>query len=300
MGYQVLRGLLRRVKTRFSLEQWKRWKCDMFFPIRNFLLCGKPISVKVSGISFLLAPKGSTAAGIWSGLYFQRKELEFILETLEAGMTFLDIGANSGLFTIPAAKKIGHGKIYAFEPYTWTFQVLQENIRLNDLNLSNVTLVRTALGDYIGEAVLQVNAPGKDGLNTLGKPTHPDCQVIGEETVPITTLDAFIETEGISKVDVMKVGVEGAELLVFRGCRKLLQGKEAPLILYESRTFNTAGFGYHPVEITWLLQEYGYYLFVLDEETGHVAPFKPDRGYDIEVVAVKPEHPCFGKMQGEV
>jgi len=86
------------------------------------------------------------------------------------------------------------------------------------------------------------------------------------------------------------VDTEGAELLIFQGGRGLLTRENAPLILYEGYSWNTKGFGYHPVEIMWLLQDYGYSLFVLDSQTGKIAPRQPAHGYDAMVVAAKSRH----------
>ena len=278
-------------RTRRDIHwEWARLRLGT----RNLLLHNRPISVHVANIPFLLVPKGATAEHFWTGLRFERRELEFILAVLEPGMTFFDIGANAGLFALAAAKKMGQGKVYAFEPCQWTYQLLEQNLRLNGVN--NVAAVRTALGDYVGEAVLQLNVAGQDGLNTLGRPTHPDSQVVGQEKVPITTLDTFIEAKAIPRVDAMKVDIEGAELPVFRGAQKLLGRRDAPLILYEGYGFNTRGFGYHPVETMWLLEDCGYSLFALDTATGRVAPRLPGNEYDAMVVGVKPEHPYYRKV----
>lgn len=143
-----------------------------------------------------------------------------------------------------------------------------------------------------------MNALGKDGLNTIGRPSHPGCQVVDHETVPITTLDAFIASNGLPRVDVMKVDVEGAELLVFQGGRNLLERRDAPLILYEGFGFLTKGFDYHPAEIMSFLQDCGYSLFVLDDKTGKVAPWQAAYGYSAMVIAAKPTHPSFSMLEG--
>ena len=94
--------------------------------------------------------------------------------------------------------------------------------------------------------------------------------MVGREAVQTITLDDFVARENISRVDVMKVDVEGAELLVFRGGRKLFEGPDAPLILYEGYSWCTSGFHYHPVELMWQLEELGYELFILDPKSGGV------------------------------
>jgi FkbM family methyltransferase len=272
--------------------KWSRFGLS----VRNILLRDSPISVNVADISFSLIPKGAVVADLWSGLRFERSELQFILGVLQPGMNFMDIGSNVGLFAIAAAKKIEHGKVYAFEPCASTFQILKENIRFNALN--NIIAVPRALGDRKGQAIFYINARGKDGLNTMGRPAHPDCQIVSQELIQVTTLDDFLEDHGISRIDVMKVDVEGAELLVFRGGIKLLQRRDAPLILYESYCFCTKGFNYHPVEIMWLLEQCGYSFFVLDGKINKIIPRQPEHGYDVMLVAVKPFHPSFPGFRG--
>jgi FkbM family methyltransferase len=241
-----------------------------------------------------MAPEGGVAADIWSGGLPDEQELKFVLEVLREGMTFFDVGANVGLFTLPTAKKVGNGKIFSFEPCARTHERLLNNVKLNDLR--NVSVMRAALGDVEGQAVLHVNRKGKDGLNTLGTPTHEYADVVGEEIVQTTKLDAFVRHFEISRVDVMKVDVEGGELLVFRGGAGLLGRADAPLILYESG-FLSKGFGYHPVESMWLLQKHGYTMFVIDSRTGTITKPANSRAYNAMVIAVKPTHPAFSMIE---
>lgn len=291
LPFRVARRVVRELRNRLGATPRKRWKRNLLFPIRNTLLRGKPIAVELDGVCVLLAPQGATAADFWAGLWFEKHALEFLLSVLEPGMTVFDIGANAGLFAVAAAKKTGRGSVYAFEPGQCTFRLLEQNLRLN--GVTNVVAIRTTLGDKTGEAVLQVNAASKDELNTGERATNRDSRVVGREKVPVTALDAFVGDRGIARVDAMKVDVEGAELPVFRGARKLLERRDAPLILYEGYGSQTKGFGYHPVETMWLLGDCGYSLFVLDTATGRVAPRHPGNEYDATVVAVKPEHPSY-------
>jgi FkbM family methyltransferase len=251
--------------------------------------------VQAGGLTYFLSPEGAIPREMWSRRYFEEHELDFIVGALQAGMTFIDIGANGGLFSIPAAKKVKHGKVYAFEPSAWTVELLAKNASLNDV--SNLETVRSAVGDYTGEATLQINVAGKDGLNTIGKPVHEDSEIAGTEKVPITTLDDFLRQRSISHVDVMKVDVEGAELMVFRGASDLLSKPTAPLILYESH-FLSRGFGYHPVETMWMLQGLGYSFFVIDSKTGRISIPAADRAYDAMVIAVKSSHPLYPAVKG--
>jgi FkbM family methyltransferase len=260
------------------------------------MLFNRPVTVSIAGIPLRLAPRGATAGDFWAHRRTEQHEVTFILSVLEPGMIFFDVGSNAGLFAISAAKKIGGKGIFAFEPCSSTYALLKENLLLN--RLAGVQAVQAALGDSIGEGVLQINARGKDGLNTLGKPIHYESQVVGQENVRITTLDVFMKEHNVSRVDVMKVDIEGAELMMFRGARNLLERPDAPLILYEGFGFLSRGFGYHPVEILWLLESCGYTLLLQNGETGKISGLTPDYQYDSMVIAVKPGHPAYKKLCG--
>ena len=274
---------------------WRKfWISQIALPVRNAILLNRPVKISLDGIPVLLSPQGSTASDIWMGVRCENHEVSFILSVLEPGMIFFDVGANAGLFTISAAKKIGGKGVFAFEPCSSTCELLKRNLLLN--RLADVNVVQMALGDSVGEGVLKINTRGKDGLNTLGQATHPDSQVVSEEGVRITTLDSFVIDRNISRVDVMKVDIEGAELMMFRGARNLLMRADAPVILYEGFGSLTRGFGYHPVEILWLLESCGYALFLLNSETGEISELKPDYRYDSMVIAAKPGQAAFENL----
>jgi FkbM family methyltransferase len=282
---RAVRGFLRKLRDPI---QHKVWMGEFIFPLRNLFLRNRPVQIPLGAVSIEMAPEGSTACDIWTGLRCETYEVLFILSALEPGMVFFDVGANAGLFTVSAAKKIGSKQVYAFEPCSSTCKLLKRNLQLN--GFADVRVEQVALGDSAGKGVLQVNARGKDGLNTLGHATHPGSQVVGQEEVRIITLDAFLKDRGVARVDVMKVDIEGAELMLFRGARELLERADAPLILYEGFGFLTRGFGYHPVEILWFLESCGYSLFALNGETGAISELKADYRYDSMVIAAKPGH----------
>jgi FkbM family methyltransferase len=286
---QILQKLRDPIRRRLWIRQFG-------LPLRNAMLLNRPLTVSFDGISLRLVPRGAIAGDFWVGLRCETHEVTFILSVLEPGMIFFDVGANAGLFAISAAKYIGGKGVFAFEPCSSTYELLKQNIMLN--HLSDINVVRTALGDSVGKGVMQINARGKDGLNTLGNATHPDSQVVGHEEVRITTVDVFMNERNVPRVDVMKVDIEGAELMFFRGARNLLERTDAPLILYEGFGFLTRGFGYHPVEILWFLESCGYTLVLLNSESGKISKLKPDYQYDSMVIAVKPSHPAYERLCG--
>ena len=290
----VLRGIRRRISGKLFL--WYRNVLALAFKARNLVTRNAAIQVSAGSVEFQIVPEGTIAFQAWSGLRFERAQLEFILRMLQPGMTFFDVGANIGLFSLSVGEKLSGqpSAMYAFEPCPSTFAILEKNLLKNEL--AQVRRVRVALSDQTGEANLYLNAELKDSLNSLEDPSHSDSEVVGRQVVRTITLDDFVAREKISCVDVMKVDVEGAELLVFRGGRKLLERPDAPLILYEGYSWCTAGFHYHPVELMWQLEEFGFELFVLDPESGGIRRRRTGESYDAMVVAAKRSHPCYSEI----
>jgi FkbM family methyltransferase len=202
------------------------------------------------------------------------------------------VGSNAGIYALSIARLFPDVRVVAVEPTTSTFRLLQRNVRQN--GLSNVTTIHAAVGAGYSESMLQLNATGRDGLNTLGVATHPDSKVVGYEMVAVVPLDELVRQYEIRNVSVMKVDVEGGELGVFRGGPALLTPDDAPLILFEGYSFCTQGFGYHPAELIWLLEEWGYATFTLDSATGRLRKRQIRNGQvDNMFVAVKPQHRLF-------
>lgn len=294
LPFRLARAISRRTRRALSRDGWTLLRRNLLFPMRNVLLLNRRMEIHVGGLNFSIVPKGHTPLDMWARRYFESHELELVLDVLSSGMTFVDVGANVGLFSIPAAMKVDKGLVISFEPTLSTHATLVKNVQLN--RLSNVRPVRSALGDYTGEAVLKVNVQGKDGLNTIGKPTHDQCEIAGSETVAITTLDKFLAENGTPRVDVIKVHVEGGELLVLCGARELLASADAPLIVFECSRLSR-GFGYHPAEILWLLEELGYESFVIDPSDGAISRPANSQSLDTNMIAVKPTHRAYGAVR---
>ncbi|HME11719.1 MAG TPA: FkbM family methyltransferase [Candidatus Acidoferrum sp.] len=292
---RAVRKAVREIRKVLAPSNIRRLRRKFVLPVRNVVSRHKPISASVAGHTIRLVPEGAIASGIWSGGDFEPAELALIARLLAPNSVFLDIGANVGVFSLLASKVCPSASIFAFEPAKETFDLLSRNIQLN--RASNVTPLQLALGNFSGQATLHLNVPGKDGLNSLGKLSHPDTEAAGDETVPITTLDDYLRSASLAHIDLVKMDAEGAELMIFEGASSLLQRPNAPLFLYEAFSFLTRGFDYHPVEIFWLLERSGFSFFTLDSESGKLAIPKSSRAYDSMILAVKPSHPAYAKIE---
>jgi len=206
-----------------------------------------------------------------------------ILSTLLApGMTFLDIGAAFGQYTLLAAGAVGNsGKVYAFEPDPVSFDWLDRNVRRN--YLGNVTAVEIALGDTVGALDLYIGAPDNLGTTSLRQQYNYSGRAVRVDVMP---LDRYFERVGLDRVDVIKMDVEGAESLVLRGAQKLLAMRPAMIIEFEES--NQVRFGSSCAELARMLIEKGYKLESILE--GERVPYEAAHSaahYSFNVVATR-------------
>jgi FkbM family methyltransferase len=131
-------------------------------------------------------------------------------------MTFVDIGAYVGYFTILASRWVGNaGHVYAFEPDSLAYQFLLRNIEAN--GCANAVAINKALSDGAGTATLIRDPKGPETFLAV---TPGDGDAV---TVPTVTLDSFLESENWPPVDLAKMNIEGSELIALRGMKEVSQ-----------------------------------------------------------------------------
>jgi len=169
----------------------------------------------------------------WRGCY-SRDALRVFTGLLRDGMVFVDVGANQGEFTLAAAKRLPHGRVLAFEPMAGIFERLLRNLEANAFR--NVSARRQGLWSEPGRRPLYSrpsafgDGSAHEGLATLF-PNSLRSAPAGE--IECTTLDAAVDAEGLERVDLVKIDVEGAELGVLRGARATLE-RHRPVLLIEA------------------------------------------------------------------
>jgi FkbM family methyltransferase len=195
-------------------------------------------------------------------------ESALIERTLRPGMTVVDVGANHGLFSLEAAHLVGRsGVVHAFEPTPSTRALLEGNLAVNGLD--RVRVFPSALGDRPGTARLRVHRE-MSGLNTLAggditwnrRTLRADAIV----EVPITTLDAHTEAEGLGRIDFLKIDVEGFELGVVRGARGLLSSQKIGTIMLEIGDVTCGNAGVDPSALLTELESLGYALHAISPD----------------------------------
>ena len=165
----------------------------------------------------------------WLGTY--EPELQAALgEFLHAGMVIYDVGANIGYITLMLARHTGpDGHVFAFEALPANVDRIRENLALN--RQSNVSVVPAAVADKGGQVRFYVHASVGMG-KAAGSAGRRDEQYQAEIDVPGLSLDEFVYQQGNPAPQVVKMDIEGGEVLALPGMARILR-EAHPLMLLE-------------------------------------------------------------------
>ncbi len=246
---------------------------------------GMPIPLRLPFGAWWLAEKSALDQEL---IYneFEKMERGFVERLLRRNMTVVDAGAHHGLYTLLASKRVGWGgRVIAIEPSPRECERLEKHLRLN--RCSNTELVPCALGEYPGEADLYLVDGFQDWCNSLRPPAVDE--PVRTVRVSVRRLDDVLAELGVSKVDFIKLDVEGAELSVLHGAMKLLQRESRPAILAEVQDTRTGPWDYAAREIIQFLLRMDYQWFAIAAK-GALLPISCDQeSYEANLVALPVE-----------
>lgn len=188
----------------------------------------------------------------WLGTY--EPELQHAIRELVApGSVVYDVGANIGYFTLLLADAVGaDGHVYAFEALPKNLQRLQENITINNLD-QRVIVVSCAIADQSGLVPFLVGPSGGMG-KLVGSAGREGLDYNESIEVPSISLDDYVYKKNHIPPNVIKIDIEGGEVLAMRGMPRLL-AESSPVILMELH-------GLEAARITWdTLSNFGYLIY---------------------------------------
>ena len=190
----------------------------------------------------------------------------FLLRYLKPTDTLVDIGANSGVFSVLAAK-VKKTSVLAFEPIPQTYQRLISNIQLNRLS-DSVICVNKGLSSSSGELSFTTT---HDATNHVSSNQE---KADGLIKVLVSTLDDEVERYAINPT-VLKIDVEGYEYFVLEGANRVLSTNSLNVILIEMNDSGTR-YGHSDVKIANKLTSFGFkpYDYSADNQT-----LTPTSGY---------------------
>lgn len=253
-GFYAPTGLVARLLARtgtISSASWSGRRLALFLRrIGITLLRGQPLDVERYGAKMRLHPYNNNCEKkvLFTPQFFDLEERAILKERLPQGCTFLDIGSNIGAYALFVAAFAGpRARILAVEPQPDVFDRLTYNIAQNPFG--TIKAVACAVADKAGELTLFVDPRnrGESSLKIVG--TNESAQI----RVPAVTLLGLAESEGIAKIDAIKLDVEGAEDLILE---PFLRG--APKSLHPTLILVENGTDQWQIDLSALLEGHGY------------------------------------------
>ncbi|MDB5305837.1 MAG: methyltransferase FkbM family [Gemmataceae bacterium] len=269
------------LRTRFRRALWsscRRRGTDLAINVRWY-----------EGLNVRLYLGNDLSRCLFVGGSYEPNEFALLAEALEPGMTFVDAGANDGLYSLFAARKVGPGgAVLAFEPSAREFARLRDNLDLN--HITNVRPRPIGLAARTGTATLRTAGLEHAGQNTFGEFVYDGVDCVGMVPVPVECLDDVVRREGVRVPDVIKIDVEGAELGVLRGSVEVLESAR-PLLLLELNDEALRRQDASSAEVLAFLRGLGYAIFPFSAATGRLVPGTNDSELSPNVVAAHPARP---------
>jgi FkbM family methyltransferase len=178
------------------------------------------------------------------GGFFERTTTNFLIENLRAGEVFIDVGANCGYYSIMAASIVGEaGKVYAFEPNPEISQLLEKSATKNGFK-DRIFLFNLALSDRESESAnLYVSQELRNsGLSSLNLwESHRNAGWLADNKVikiQTSRFDTWMKSVSLTRIDMMKIDVEGAELEMINGMEETLRNLRPRCIICETHLDN--------------------------------------------------------------
>jgi len=183
-----------------SIKILKNW---YYYPLIHFKLIKKPyIFLKTkNGLELKIRTSPSTDIHIFTEIWLMNIYSKFASQLIKDG-TIIDVGAHTGLFVTFFSRICSEGKIICYEPNRENYEILKENIQINNLN--NVILNKQAVLSKPGFITLFLNDHDSASHSVIKKTKN-------SVKVEATTIKKIFENNSIKYCELLKLDCEGSE-----------------------------------------------------------------------------------------
>ena len=185
-----------------------------------------------SGDSMTVVFPEYVSVALWRYGFYEEGLTKMFLDYLKPGMTFLDVGAHYGYYTLLGSWLVGDtGQVHSFEPTPNSFEVLKINVEQK----SNVFINQIAVSQEPGALTINDYGVKFAGHNSLHRGRFDGNELnhinVVKHEVEVTTLDLYTSERGLTP-DFVKIDAESAEYEILQGMDELLT-KTRPIISVE-------------------------------------------------------------------
>ena len=269
-----------------NITRWLFVHAHVPIHVRDFLMWD--LATYILGLDFAIPVKLSTGVQMiggmgdqisrfilfysgWRDYLWEPQTLRLALRLLPLNGQAVIAGAHIGYHAFHLAIKAQEGHVFAFEPVQSLFTKLSENIRIAEV--PSLTIENMALSQRSAEAV---------SLSVFGMRSSIDVPLTDDiETVKAVSLDDYVASLKVDRVELIFLDIEGSELNVLRGATKLLE--TFPDLILEVNRPGLYAQGQSPDHLYGFLRNKGYKVFFIDDDY-----FFNLRGYDPSVIELRP------------
>lgn len=224
---------------------------------RNLISIFRPKNIiNIRGNKMYIDPKMAPGFALYDILGYENGETKLFENHINEGDVVIDIGANIGYYTLIAAKLVGkNGKVYAFEPEPINFSFLKKSVGIN--NYKNAVCEQKAVSNKTGVTRLFVNKRSILSYSiVMGGMDYIDIETV--------KLDDYFKDKN-SKVNIIKVDIEGAEALALEGMQKILNENRSIKIFSEFFPSAISISGIPPEDYLNMLTNAGFSIYEIIE-----------------------------------
>ncbi len=198
-------------------------KLPLIAKLHNFLLFKfKPDVISVLGFKIHVDRSPLARDLLMRGIYEPRTTI-LLKKVVKRGDTVIDIGAHIGYYTLLFSRLVGErGKVYAFEPEPRNYALLSKNIKLN--KAKNIIPLQNAVSNKKGTTRLYQDEDNPGEHSTVVQ----SGRFVEVESI---TIDDFITSSKVKRVDVIKMDIEGGEFFALLGTLKTIKQNNLKIIM---------------------------------------------------------------------
>jgi FkbM family methyltransferase len=201
----------------------------------------------------------------WGTYHYEKELLALWLKYAKDAQTIFDVGANVGVYSLYAASVNVCAAVHAFEPTQELAKKLVSHAHLNDFR--NITVNQFAIGKFDDAGFVHI-CKGDDGenegMNYVTAESSRLCQ-----PVLIRSLDSYCAEHSISRIDLLKMDIEGGEYHALQGMDRLLSNKVIKCMFLELVEWTAIRYGHSTANIKELLFSKGYQLYEIKSDVLH-------------------------------
>lgn len=182
------------------------------------------IAQTTDGVRFCCLRENLIERSILDFGQWEPAETAIVKKCIGPGSVVFDIGANIGYFSLLMSKCVGqNGEVHCFEPTSYGFRRLKGNVALNaNLPVQNLRLNNLALSSSCGNAIEAFEARFSSKVLAFAE----------AERVELLTLDFYFFSSGLSRIEFIKIDVDGYDYEVIKGAEVVLR-KYRPIVMAE-------------------------------------------------------------------